>query len=71
MIVTQLYGKDVNEIWNPVNPVGILAEILAREGKAEPEFRLIRQAGHGTILAAYHVGVYSDKILIASGNKKK
>nr|CAG4650499.1 EOG090X0DYO [Sida crystallina] len=67
LIVTQLYGKDVNEIWNPVDPVGILRSILAREGRAEAEFRLIRKAGSDTILSVYHVGIYSDRNLIGTG----
>nr|CAG4642056.1 EOG090X0DYO [Eurycercus lamellatus] len=66
-ILTQLYGKDVNELWNPTDPTGILAKILEREGKPEPEFRLIRHTGSNTILAVYHVGVYSDKNFIAEG----
>nr|CAG4638065.1 EOG090X0DYO [Chydorus sphaericus] len=68
LIITQLYGKDVNELWNPLNPAGILASILEREGKAEPEFRLIRHAGSKTILAVYHVAVYCDKVYIAEGS---
>nr|CAG4647418.1 EOG090X0DYO [Megafenestra aurita]SVE92663.1 EOG090X0DYO [Megafenestra aurita] len=67
MIVTQLYGQDVNELWNPKDPVGILNAILQREGKGEPEFRLIRKAGSNTILAVYHVGIYTDKNFIAEG----
>lgn len=71
LIVTQLYGQDVNELWNPKNPVDILSEILKRQkgtkSQAEPEFRLIRQAGTDTLLAVYHVGVYSDQQFIAEG----
>nr|CAG4635076.1 EOG090X0DYO [Alona affinis] len=67
MILPQLYGKDVNELWNVANPVGTLASILKREGKAEPEFRLTKHTGSNTILAVYHVGVYSDKNFIAEG----
>ena len=65
-----LYGQDVNEIWNPIDPVGILARILKRESRGEPEFRLIRQAGPNTILASYHVAVYSDKNFVAEGKFK-
>nr|SVE77263.1 EOG090X0DYO [Daphnia lumholtzi]SVE77875.1 EOG090X0DYO [Daphnia lumholtzi]SVE78505.1 EOG090X0DYO [Daphnia lumholtzi] len=67
LVVTQLYGQDVNELWNPVDPVGNLTAILKREGKAEPEFRLIRQSGSSSILAVYYVGVYSDKNFISEG----
>nr|SVE81592.1 EOG090X0DYO [Daphnia magna] len=67
LVVTQLYGQDVNELWNPVDPVGNLTAILKREGKAEPEFRLIRQAGSNSILGVYYVGLYSDKNFISEG----
>nr|CAG4649700.1 EOG090X0DYO [Scapholeberis mucronata]SVE93891.1 EOG090X0DYO [Scapholeberis mucronata] len=67
LIVTQIYGRDVNELWNPKDPIGILTSILKREGKGEPEFRIIRQTATNTILAVYHVGVYSDKNFIAEG----
>lgn len=68
MIITQLYGQDVNELWNPKDPVGILTAILKREGKGEPEFRLIKHTGSNSILAVYHVGIYSDKNFVAEGN---
>lgn len=68
LVITQLYGQDLNELWNPVDPVGILTAILKREAKGEPEFRLIRQVGSKSILAVYHVGIYSDKKFIAEGN---
>lgn len=67
LVVTQLYGQDVNELWNPVDPVGNLTAILKREGKAEPEFRLIRQAGSNSILGVNYVGLYSDKNFISEG----
>lgn len=66
-VITQLYGQDINEIWNPVDPVGILTSIFKRENRSEPEFRLIRHAGSNTILASYNVGVYCDKVFIAEG----
>lgn len=68
LVVTQLYGLDINELWNPADPVGNLTAILKREGKAEPDFRLIKQSGSNSILAVYYVGVYSDKNFIAEGN---
>ena len=67
LIIPQLYGKDVNEIWNVKNPAAVLNDILKREGKEEAEFRIIRQAGAETILSVFHVGVFSDKNLIAAG----
>ena len=67
LIITRLYGKDVNEIWNPNDPFGVLCSIFAREGKGEPEFRLIRKTGTQTILSIYYVGIFSNKELIGTG----
>ncbi len=69
LIITQLYGQDINAIWNPIDPVGIFCSILLRDGRAEPEFRLIRSAGTNTVLSVYHVGIYSNKELLATGNR--
>lgn len=66
-VLTQLYGKDVNELWNPTDPVGNLNTILNKNGLEEAEFRLIRKAGANSLLAVYHVAVYSDKTFVASG----
>nr|CAG4646587.1 EOG090X0DYO [Macrothrix elegans] len=67
LVLTQIYGMDVNELWTISNPVGILSDILKREGRGEPEFRLVKKTGSNTILAVYHVAVYSDKQFIAEG----
>nr|CAG4641219.1 EOG090X0DYO [Eulimnadia texana] len=66
-VVTQLYGVDLQELWNPTNPMGVLADILQRDGRGEPEPRLLRKAGSNTILAVYQVGIYSDRELVGSG----
>jgi hypothetical protein len=42
LVVTQLYGLDINQLWNLADPIGNLTDILKRQGKAEPEFRLIK-----------------------------
>ena len=38
--------------------------MLKNEGRESPEFRLIWVNGQDTILACYHIGVYSNKQLI-------
>ncbi|XP_055332956.1 39S ribosomal protein L44, mitochondrial-like [Paramacrobiotus metropolitanus] len=63
-VITHLADKDVNEHLPITNPMGVIADILEREGKAEPESRLLRKTGESTLMAAYLVGVYSDKKLI-------
>ena len=69
LVITQLYGKDINELWNPADPARILNTILHKNGMNESEFRLIRKAGSNTLLAVYHVGIYSNKTFVASGNQ--
>jgi large subunit ribosomal protein L44 len=66
-VLTQLIGADVNDIWEIVNPMGVLAAILEREGRGAPEPRLIRESGRTTIEAVYVVGIYSDKKFLGSG----
>lgn len=67
LILVQLIGKDVNELWDVVDPMGQLASILAREGRGEPEPRLLRKTGQNTIMACYEVGIYLNKKLIGRG----
>jgi large subunit ribosomal protein L44 len=66
-IITYLSGKDINELWKLNNPESVLAQILQREGRSPVEPRIIGDAGKGTILAAYQVGLYCDKQLIGKG----
>ncbi|XP_013184046.2 large ribosomal subunit protein mL44 [Amyelois transitella] len=65
-VITQLQGKDVNEYWHIEDPWSMLCDILAKDG-ATPEPRLIGEAGKGTLLACYRVGLYVDKKIISSG----
>uniref|UniRef100_T1ITY2 Large ribosomal subunit protein mL44 n=1 Tax=Strigamia maritima TaxID=126957 RepID=T1ITY2_STRMM len=65
-LITQLIGKNIIDLWPIVNPMGIVVDILEREGRGPPEARLIRESGRNTILAVFQVGIYSDKMLIGS-----
>ncbi|XP_063162749.1 large ribosomal subunit protein mL44 [Candoia aspera] len=65
--IPQLIGKDLFEIWNIVNPMGLLLEELAKRNITAPEPRLTRQSGAGTALPLYFVGLYCDKKLLAEG----
>ena len=38
-ILPQLIGKDINEMWHLVNPMGLLAAMLKTQGRGEPESR--------------------------------
>ncbi|KAJ9600027.1 hypothetical protein L9F63_009691 [Diploptera punctata] len=66
-VFMHLAGKDVNDLWQVEDPMKTLTDILKREGRGEPEPRLIAESGRNTILAAYQVAVYSDKQFIGIG----
>uniref|UniRef100_A0A1B6DW47 Large ribosomal subunit protein mL44 n=1 Tax=Clastoptera arizonana TaxID=38151 RepID=A0A1B6DW47_9HEMI len=66
-IITYLSGKDINELWTLSNPFLVLSNIYNRDGKAPIEPRIIAQAGRNTILAAFQIGIYSNKKLIGVG----
>ncbi|KAI0239478.1 39S ribosomal protein L44, mitochondrial [Lamellibrachia satsuma] len=63
-VLTQLTGKTLDSMWTISNPMGLLAAILAKQGMAEPEPRLLWETGSETVVAAYMVGIYSNKTLI-------
>jgi len=64
LIVPQLVGKDIAELWHMENPMGLLSECLKSQGRGAPESRLLWSSAKNTILATHHVGIYSDKQLI-------
>ncbi|XP_015726874.1 39S ribosomal protein L44, mitochondrial [Coturnix japonica] len=66
-LIPQLIGKDLFEIWEVVNPMGLLVEELAKRNIAAPEPRITRQLGVSTVLPLYFIGLYCDKKLIAEG----
>ncbi|XP_015273324.1 PREDICTED: 39S ribosomal protein L44, mitochondrial [Gekko japonicus] len=65
--IPQLIGKELFELWNIVNPMGLLVEELAKRNISAPEPRLTRQSGASTALPLYFVGLYCDKKLLAEG----
>jgi len=38
-VLTYLIGKDINEIWEVKNPMGLLAKVLEADGRQAPESR--------------------------------
>ena len=38
-LLTYLVGKDLNEIWQVKNPMGLLTKVLEENGRAAPESR--------------------------------
>ncbi|NXC34053.1 RM44 protein, partial [Campylorhamphus procurvoides] len=66
-LIPQLIGKDLFEIWEVVNPMGLLVEELAKRNISAPEPRITRQLGVSTVLPVYFVGLYCDKKILAEG----
>ncbi|KAI9576090.1 39S ribosomal protein L44, mitochondrial [Glossina fuscipes] len=66
-ICTQLNQKDLMEIWHIDKPGAVLKQICRQRGIGDPEPRLIADCGKNTILAAYFVGLYSNKKLLGKG----
>ncbi|KAK7883346.1 hypothetical protein WMY93_029520 [Mugilogobius chulae] len=67
VLVAQMIGKDIFDLWTVVNPMGLLTEELTKRNIPLPEPRLIRSAGASTVLPLYFVGLYSEKKLLAQG----
>uniref|UniRef100_A0A8D0BPN4 Large ribosomal subunit protein mL44 n=1 Tax=Salvator merianae TaxID=96440 RepID=A0A8D0BPN4_SALMN len=63
----QLIGKELFEVWNVTNPMGLLVEELTKRNMSAPEPRLTRQSGARTALPLHFVGLYCDKKLLAEG----
>ncbi|NWS93637.1 RM44 protein, partial [Mionectes macconnelli] len=66
-LMPQLIGKDLFEIWEVVNPMGLLVEELTKRNISAPEPRITRQLGVSTVLPVYFVGLYCDKKILAEG----
>ncbi|KAK3919068.1 39S ribosomal protein L44, mitochondrial, partial [Frankliniella fusca] len=67
-IIASLSGQDINALITPENKFETLKEIFLREGKEEPEPRLIAQVGTNTIIPSFRVGIYSAKKHIGTGD---
>lgn len=70
-ICTQLNQKDLLELWNIEQPEELLARICRERNLAAPEPRLLGDCGKNTVLAAYHVGLYTNKKMIGQGKVMK
>uniref|UniRef100_A0A915K1F8 Large ribosomal subunit protein mL44 n=1 Tax=Romanomermis culicivorax TaxID=13658 RepID=A0A915K1F8_ROMCU len=63
-LLTKLYGKDINEIFNVREPELLLMAVLKSRGESAPEPRLLRQSGSFTVTPIYVVGFYVEKQLL-------
>ncbi len=64
MIACRLQGQELGALWEVRDPMGLLARVLANDGRGEPESRLLWASGKDTLMACFHVGVFSDKELV-------
>nr|ACO15688.1 39S ribosomal protein L44, mitochondrial precursor [Caligus clemensi] len=62
LVAVQLVGVDLHDIWKITNPMEMLAGYLGSEGIPEPRLQWV--SGRNTVLASYHVGIYSKQTLI-------
>lgn len=63
-VLTQLVGKDANELWDVDRPQERLAAVLVERGRGPAEPRLLWESGRTTLEASFCVGLYSDKQLL-------
>lgn len=66
-LCTQVNQKDIESMWQMQRPIQMLQEFCKDNKFGEPEPRLLGDVGKNTILAAYHVGIYCDRRLLATG----
>merc|ERR1712080_639002 len=68
VVASQLAGKDLNELWDIRDPMGVLAAAMKEAGRSAPESRLLWKSGPGSILASYWVGLYVDRELVGESS---
>uniref|UniRef100_A0A182VQY1 Large ribosomal subunit protein mL44 n=1 Tax=Anopheles minimus TaxID=112268 RepID=A0A182VQY1_9DIPT len=66
-ICGQLNQRDLYEYLNIPDPLCTLQQYCKERGLADPEPRLIGHVGKNTLLAAFNVGIYSDRKLLGTG----
>ncbi|XP_067650347.1 large ribosomal subunit protein mL44-like [Haliotis asinina] len=63
-VLPQLIETDIAELWTISNPMGLLEDMLLREGRPTPEPRLQWSSASQTVMSLYYVGIYSDGRLL-------
>jgi len=66
-ILIELSGKDVFDVWHPLEVSHMLNSILQGQNLPAYEPRLIADAGRNTLEAVFYVAVYSDKKFLGKG----
>uniref|UniRef100_A0A5S6QGU0 Large ribosomal subunit protein mL44 n=1 Tax=Trichuris muris TaxID=70415 RepID=A0A5S6QGU0_TRIMR len=64
LVLTQLVGGDVNEMWYFKEPMKILTAYLEKKEQGTPERRIQRQSGSNSVTPTYVVGIYTNGILL-------
>lgn len=69
LLAPHIHAADLTAAWPISNPMAVLAQILANEGRGAPEPRLLWTNGPDTVMACYTIGIYSDKELVGQGER--
>lgn len=68
-VLTQLIGKDINEIWRIKNPISLLSIELKKQGYESPPIsRLLWSTGSTHPTGAFIVGMYVDEKFLSKGS---
>lgn len=68
LVVAQLAGRSVNDLWEIPDPCDKLNTIYRNHGEKEPEPRLVGSSGANTIMANFRVAYYNqEKQMIGLG----
>lgn len=67
-VVSQLGGKNIEEIIKLEHPRFMLQRILKEQGLAQPESRLVKESGRATHFPTFQVAVFSGERLLGEGH---
>ena len=67
LVVSQLAGKDLEEIVKLQHPRFMLTSILTTQGRPGPQSRLVSESGRATHFPSFRVGVFSGNDLLGEG----
>ncbi|XP_003745094.1 39S ribosomal protein L44, mitochondrial [Galendromus occidentalis] len=66
-VLIQLAGKDIMDIWHPIDVSQLLNSILKKRNQPPYEPRLIGDAGRNTLESVFYVAIYSDRKFLGKG----
>ena len=65
LVLAQLVGKDLSELWSVVNPMGLLMAVLHAQGRGPPEPRYCCCAGSTKSIQVFHKDYHSVYMFLA------